>query len=451
MALWIQITLRCDTIKENFQSKRKQKKKIEIDEKISHRLNELEQQTIILSGTNKLLEEMMKEFETTSTQQLRTEIHKMKEMERKYRNLYDGSPILFRTIDINGIILDCNVHYANSLGYSKKEIIGKSIFKHAAKQSAGTMKKSFEQWKKTGIVKNEEIWLKRKNGTMFPTLLSATNLSDSEGRLIGSNTALEDITEIHEARKKLEDHELKMKEQLIQLKKLSALKDDFLTMITHELKTPLVPIIGYLDIIMSEKFGQLNEEQKKRLKIIRTSTGSLLKLISDLLDAQKIEIGQLMLNKDMHDLDKIIKDVVEKMKPDIDKNNIELTLDLDEQVVVLCDNSRIEQVLSNLISNSLDFCPKQNGKITIKLYSKDNDAHIVVKDNGIGIIKESIAKIFVKFYQVDTHLTREHGGTGMGLAVCKGIVEGHGGKIWAESKGKGKGAEIHILLPLAER
>lgn len=451
MALWIQVKQRCDLIKKNSDIKRKQKKKIEIDEKISHRLNELEQQTIILSGTNKLLEEMMTEFETTSAQQLMNEIHKMKEMEQKYHNLYDGSPVLFRTININGIILDCNMLYASSLGYSKKEIIGKSIFEHAAKQSANAMKKSFERWKKTGIVKNEEIWLKRKNDTVFPTLLSATNLYDGEGNLIGSNTALEDITEIHEARQKLEDHELKMKEQLIQLKKLSALKDDFLTVITHELKTPLVPIIGYLDIMMSEKFGQLNEDQKKRLKIIRTSTGSLLKLISDLLDAQKIEIGQLILNKDIHDLSKMIKNVVDKMKPDADKNNIELTLDSDRNVMVLCDDSRMEQVLSNLILNSLDFCPKQNGKIAIKLYFENNDVHIVVKDNGIGIIKESIDKIFVKFYQVDASLTREHGGTGMGLAVCKGIVEGHGGKIWAKSDGLGKGAEIHILLPLVNK
>lgn len=264
MALWTQVKQRCDSIRKNSNTKRKQKKKIEVDEKISHRLNELEQETIILSGTNKLLEEMMKEFETTSTQQLNNEIHKMKEMERKYHNLYDGSPILFRTINLNGIILDCNVLYANSLGYSKKEIIGKSLFEHVAEQSFDTMKKSFEQWKKTGIVKNEEVWLKRKNDTMFPTLLSATNLLDGEGTLIGSNTALGDITEIHEARKRLEDHEFKINEQLTQLKKLSALKDDFLTMITHELKTPLVPIISYLDIIMSEKFGQLNEEQKKR-------------------------------------------------------------------------------------------------------------------------------------------------------------------------------------------
>lgn len=206
-----------------------------------------------------------------------------------------------------------------------------------------------------------------------------------------------------------------------------------------------------VDIMLSETFGKLNEEQKKRLEIIRTSTGSLLKLISDLLDTQKIELGQLVLHKDVHDLNKIIRGVVEKIKLHVDRNNIALAVDLERQVMVLCDDSRMDQVISNLILNSLDFCPKQNGKIDLKLYSEKNYAHVIVKDNGIGIIKENIGKIFVKFYQVDASTTREHGGTGVGLAVCKGLVEGHGGKIWAESKGRGKGTEIHILLPLAHK
>jgi len=394
---------------------------------------------------------MMHEFKVESTKQLQNEVHKMKELEQKYHNLYDGSPILFRTINLRGIIIDCNTLYANSLGYSKTEIIGKSIFDHVAKQSRDALKKSFQQWKKTGTVKNMEIWLQRKNSTTFPTLLSATNLSDIRGNLIGSNTALRDITEIHEARKKLKAHEIQMKKQLIQLKQLHALKDDFLTMITHELKTPLVPIISYVDIILSETFGKLNGDQKKRLEIIRTSTRSLLKLISDILDTQKIELGQLILNKNVHNLNKIIRDVVDKIKPDVDRKNIEMTIDLENKVMVLCDDSRMEQVMSNLVLNSLDFCPTQNGKISLKLDSENNDAHVIVKDNGIGITKENIDKIFVKFYQVDASMTREHGGTGMGLAVCKGIVEGHGGKIWAESKGRGKGAEIHILLPLAHK
>ncbi len=442
------IKKRCDIFKVYSKTK---KNKIKSDEEISHRLNELEQEKIILSETNNLLEEMMQEFKVESALQLKNEVHKIKELEKKYHNLYDGSPILFRTMNLKGIIIDCNTLYASSLGYSKKEIIGKSIFDHVAKKSIDQLRQSFQKWKKTGVVKSTEIWLQRKNGTVFPALFSATNLYDGKGNLIGSNTALRDITEIHEAQKKIKMHEFKMKEQVVQLKKLHTLKDDFLTMITHELKTPLVPIISYVDIILSETFGKLNPEQKKRLDIIRNSTNSLLKLISDLLDTQKIELGKLMLNKDVYDLNKIIHNVVDKIKLHIDRNNIKLTVDLEKQVLTLCDDSRMEQVLSNLILNSLDFCPKQDGKITLKMYSENNNAHVIVQDNGIGITRENIDKIFVKFYQVDATMTREHGGTGLGLAVCKGLVEGHGGKIWAESEGKGKGTDIHVLLPLAPK
>ena len=125
-----------------------------------------------------------------------------------------------------------------------------------------------------------------------------------------------------------------------------------------------------------------------------------------------------------------------------------ITTDLHKGISCLCDKIRIEQVISNLISNSLDFCAKGSGKIHIKLYSQNSNAKIVVKDNGIGILKESIDKIFVKFYQADTTTTREHGGTGIGLSVCKGIVDSHNGKIWAESKGRNQGTEIHVLLPM---
>ena len=365
----------------------------------------------------------------------------------KYRSFYEGMPDLCRTINEEGIILDCNMVYTRSLGYTKEEVIGKSIFEHTSEKNLDAMNESFEQWKKTGKVSNKDIWFKRKDGTIFPVLLNATTLTDDKGKLIGSNTVIRDITDIYEARKKLEDSERQIKEQLTNLQKLNSLKDDFLAMITHELKTPLVPIKGYIDILISEKIGPINEEQKKKLEIVSSSTRSLLRLISDLLDAQKIELGQLKLNKDVHDLAEIVTNTVNKMKPDADRYGITMTTDLGNPIALLCDNARIEQVLSNLIFNSLDFCPKPNGKINIKLFSENKHAGIIVKDNGIGISKESLNKIFVKFYQVDTSTTREHGGTGIGLSVCKGIVEGHGGKIWAESDGKDKGAEIHIMLP----
>lgn len=368
--------------------------------------------------------------------------------ERKYRNLYQKSPVLLRTIDFDGRIMDCNDAYVKALGYTKEEATLMSLYDHTAEKSLKDMREEFEEWKKTREISQIEIWLKRKDGSIFPSLLSGDTLYDEYGRAIGRTVALTDLTEIYNTKVKLEESEKRLREQYEQLKKLSLLKDDFLTLITHELKTPLVPIKAFVDILMSEKLGALNSEQQKRLEVIKSSTNSLLKLVSDLLDAQKLELGLLKMNKDIHDLPEIIGLVVDKMKPNAEKKDIAIVTHLQESLPFFCDNSRIEQVISNLINNSLDFCPSQDGKIDIIMRTEGDKIKIVVKDNGIGIVKEALDNVFVKFYQRDTSVTREHGGTGIGLSVCKGIVEAHGGRIWVESEGRNKGAEIHIMFPM---
>jgi len=373
------------------------------------------------------------------------ELHSSAEL--RYRNLYEKSPALLRTITTEGIITDCNEAYQRATGYTKDEAIGMSIYEHTTERSVEDLRQNLEDWKKTHEVSHMQVWMKRKDGRIFPSLLSGADTYDELGKVIGRTIALMDMTEIYEAKSKLEQNELQLREHYEKLQKLDSLKDDFLTMITHELKTPLVPIKAYIDILLSENLGPLNEEQKKRIGIIKDSTDSLLKLVTDLLDAQKIELGILKMNKDVHDFAEIIRNMVNRMKPSLDKKRITIATDLEESMPLLCDSVRIEQVLTNLIANSLDFCPKQDGKIEIKLFSENKNAKIIVKDNGSGIPKESLDKIFVKFYQIDTSATREHGGSGIGLAVCKGLIEGHGGKIWAESEGLNKGTEIHILLP----
>ena len=365
----------------------------------------------------------------------------------KYRSLYENSPDLYRTIDTEGIILDCNKSYADALGYSKEEIVGMAIFNHVADDSLVALRNSFETWKETGHVSSREVWMRRKDGTTFPASLSATNLYDEDGKLIGSNTTIRDITEIYESRKKVEDNEKRIKEQFEELKKLDLLKDEFLAMVTHELKTPLVPIKGYVDMLLSEHIGPLNAAQRQKLEVVKNSTHCLLKIVYDLLEVQKIELGQLKLTKEMHDLSKIINDSIEKMKPDANRYGITITTDLCSGLC-LCDSMRIEQIITNLLTNAIKFSPKGSGKIHVKLFREDNThARIIVKDNGVGIEKDKLNKIFLKFYQIDTSNTREFGGTGLGLAICKGIIENHGGKIWAESEGRDKGTEIHIDLP----
>jgi PAS domain S-box-containing protein len=370
--------------------------------------------------------------------------------ESRYRTLYESSVEMYRTVNKDGIILDCNTSYAKHLGYSKSEVIGKSVFDHVDEKYIPELKSVFEEWKKNGIIENHELWLKRKDGTTFPVLLSANNLYDNIGNLIGSNTVIKDISEICEARKKIEESEKKVKATLEKMLRLTTAKDEFVAMITHELKTPLVPIISYTELLLSERLGNLTTEQKKRLNIVRTSSHLLQKMISDLLDVQKIEMGHLKLDKRLYNIGEIIKNMIVKMEPIAITKGIQLTADCTEKITCFCDQARIEQVLANLISNAIDFCPKESGRIQIRAYISGDSVKIIVRDNGIGIVKDKLSKIFVKFYQIDSGTTREHSGTGLGLAVCKGIVEMHGGKIWAESNGPGTGTQIHIILPLTQ-
>ena len=222
-----------------------------------------------------------------------------------------------------------------------------------------------------------------------------------------------------------------IKEKDEQTKKTDIAKDEFLAMITHELKTPLVPIQGYSDILLSEHLGKLNEKQKERINIIKDSSENLLSLISDLLDAQKLELGQLRMQTGNSNMKETITDAIKLFLPQAQKNKIEIISDI-QDIIIEHDPDRIKQVITNLIKNSLNAITHQNGKIEISSEEFPHEIKIHVKDNGIGIPPEKQDKLFKKFYQVDTTLTREKGGSGLGLAICKGIMENHGGSIQLE-------------------
>ena len=224
-----------------------------------------------------------------------------------------------------------------------------------------------------------------------------------------------------------------IKEKEEEGKKNEIAKDEFLAMITHELKTPLVPIQGYADILLSEHLGKLTSKQKERISIIKSSSETLLSIISDLLDAQKLELGQLRMVKTITGIKDTIYKAVENLKLEAEKNNIKIILN-GENIQVEHDSERITQVVSNLIKNSIIAIKSNEGKIEINIENEPSDVLVSIKDNGVGIAKDKQKDLFKKFYQVDATLTRERGGSGLGLAISKGIVENHLGKIWVDSE-----------------
>jgi len=239
-------------------------------------------------------------------------------------------------------------------------------------------------------------------------------------------------------------------------------KEEFLSMISHELKTPLTPLKMYAEMLLKiRSMGELNEKQLKAMKMILRSISQLELLVNDIFDVYKLDIGKLRLNKKVVQVASLVKENMSELGLLMRDKQIQFKAEIippSEKVNVLCDPRRIGQVLANLIKNSVDFVPDKGGRITIRTeagYSKqtnDGNSNYVVftiEDNGSGIPFEKINNLFKKFYQVDTSTKRKHGGTGLGLAICNGIVEGHGGKIWVDTNHT-QGAMIKFTLPIAD-
>jgi PAS domain S-box-containing protein len=366
--------------------------------------------------------------------------------EKKYRELYENSPALYRTIDAQGIIIDCNKSYAERLGYTKEEVIGKSIFMHSSDDDIDSMKESFETWKRTGNVKNREVWFKTKDGTTFPTLISANNLYDENGILIGSNTIIKDMSETYEARKKIESEAI-MRLQFEEIKKMEKLKDEFASMITHELKSPLTPIMGRCEMLKEPGLlGDLNSLQLDSVNKIYKNARRLERLVRDVLESQKLEMGRMKFDKEKIDVAEFMTEIHKEYLPLMKEKQIDFVDSTEEKLILTSDKDRIRQVIDNLVLNAADFTNKKEAKIEIGARNEDNKVVFYVKDNGTGIPKEMQPDMFKKFFQADTSLTRKHPGTGLGLVVCKGIVEGLGGKIWFESQSE-IGTSFYFTLP----
>ena len=236
-------------------------------------------------------------------------------------------------------------------------------------------------------------------------------------------------------------------------------KEEFISMIRHELKTPLVPLKGYAEMLLRPKFmggAEVNERQKNAINAMNRSIEKLQALVDDVMDVYKLDMGKLKFSMTDTDIIKLINDSILDIRSLTLNKKIELVTNIEVNSTVFCDPNRIGQVLSNLIKNSIDFVPGNgNGKIIVGAQKEDyndsgNNMNMIlftVEDNGIGINPEKTDKLFQKFYQIDTGPTRKHAGTGLGLVICRGIIEAHAGKIWVDNTCN-TGATIKFTLPV---
>ena len=233
-----------------------------------------------------------------------------------------------------------------------------------------------------------------------------------------------------------------------ELKKATQAKSEFLANMSHELRTPLNAVIGFSELMIDEVPGGVNEEQRQCLADILSSGKHLLNLINDVLDLSKVESGKMRLRLADVALTDVIEPLRRSMMPMLAPRKQRLDVEVEQGLPpVHADRAKVRQVLLNLLSNSIRFTP-DGGRLKIKAIKEDNWCQVSVIDSGIGIKKEDQELIFEPFCQLDNHLTREKGGTGLGLALVKQIIEKHGGQIWVESE-YGKGSRFTFTLPLA--
>jgi signal transduction histidine kinase len=232
-------------------------------------------------------------------------------------------------------------------------------------------------------------------------------------------------------------------EKLLQKEKL---KDEVVSMLTHEIKNPLTPIKSMCDLLLLEKDDPLTDKQRERIHVILNNSNALNDLLTDFGDVKKLDLDQVQLSKTEIDLKEYLATVIESVRPFTGDKHVKLTLNLKDSWKIICDQKRISQVISNLVKNAIDFIPANNGEIIINA-EKDNQGTIIsIQDNGIGIPIENAELIFDKFTQLENPKYIQHEGSGLGLAVCKGIVEAHGGRIWLD-KNYESGTKIQFLIP----
>ncbi len=274
---------------------------------------------------------------------------------------------------------------------------------------------------------------------------------------------------------------IQQKLTLERLEDANRLKDDFLANMSHELRTPLNHVIGFTELVVDKHFGDLNETQEEYLKDVVHSSRHLLSLINDILDISKIETGRLSLELSVVDLRSLIENSIKVLQPESLKHGVPLDTDIgDISAYITADQRKLEQILYNLLSNGLKFTP-EGGKVcltTRQVYchvrqarrSKDGNNRLIVavssetpedldttkrkaikfsiSDTGIGIEQEDQKRIFNSFEQVDGSSSRQYGGAGLGLSLAQRLVELHGGRIWVDSEGTGKGSTFSFVIPV---
>lgn len=378
---------------------------------------------------------------------------KVEESEERYRSLYENSTIGLYKTKPNGEIILANPTIVKMLGYSsidEMRSIGLDKGSYFNPKDRAEFKNIIE---KENLVKDyETVWLKQ-DGTNINVRENAIAIRDDKNEIIFYEGTIEDITIHIKAKERLQirNEEIKKKNQELIVAKEKAeesdtLKSAFLSNMSHEIRTPLNAILGFSQLLKDDK---ISEEQKSYIEIIKKSGEQLTNIITDILDISKIETNQVKITRKRTNLKSLFKEIYQTFSiKALDRNfkfNPPSILQDQDIKDIYIDSVRVHQIISNLLNNAFKFT--QEGEINFGYEIKNQQLNLFVKDTGIGIEKSELTNIFDRFAQTKRGSNPKFGGTGIGLSICKGLVELMHGKIWAESTFN-QGSSFYISMPL---
>ncbi|GAB4272083.1 MAG: hypothetical protein Kow0029_10390 [Candidatus Rifleibacteriota bacterium] len=370
-------------------------------------------------------------------------------------NLIRYSQLATAAIDVNMKVIFCNKSFASFMQKKPDEIIGQNVLNNMpfAKNYIlySTLEKIYQERKipaKPIVLLMNKYGNKPEDSIQIDLVATIRPYGMEKPDLMMLVLASSDKTdlEIDDLLKSLQQKDSELKK----MEEIDKLKSEFLATLSHELKTPLVSIKGYLDLMASEKFGPLTEGQKKALRVSLKNTSNLNSLISSILNFARMEAGKLKFDLNPQKISSLILDTIDSMKPIADKNEIEISADISPDLPwVIMDSELIHRVLSNLLDNAIKFS-KAKSRVVVKANIESDDLiRVSVIDFGEGIPADKIEKIKAPFYQADNTDTRPRGGLGLGLAICEKILAGHGTSLLIQSE-PGKGSCVSFTLKTSQ-
>jgi two-component system sensor histidine kinase VicK len=343
----------------------------------------------------------------------------------------------------DGIVTSWNRGAQRLYGYSAEEVVGQHISILVPPNHSNDVPNLLERLRRGERISHYETVRATKDGKLLDVSLTLSPIKDSQGNTTASSTIARDMTERKRAEKELAQAFATQRAANEELERINKVRRDFVSVVSHEFRTALTGIQGFSQMMRDEDFGV--EEMREMSSDIYEDATRLNRMISEMLDLDRMESGRITLNLDRVDLNEVLTRTSGQVGSNAPRHHI--CLQLDESIQeLLADRDKLTQVVTNLLSNSVKYSP-DGGRITVDSHLEGEFAHVRVMDEGVGIPPEELEKLFEPYTRVESGTTRYIQGTGLGLAISRQIITLHGGNIWAESE-PGAGSTFHLTIPL---